>query len=199
MVPSGASVGDYEAHELRDGQNDQYGGGNSVLTAVHNVEKVLAPALIGEKFNVGTDLANIDRFMIGLDGTKNKTRLGANAILAVSMAAARAGAAEKVGRTTESSCDGSSLVFGLLTRYRLLEYAAVRVPSPGSPHNEPLRDAYAVLQHPQRRQALRESHGVPGDDDCAGGGRIDHPRGADGQRGLPGAEGYYHREIRIIR
>lgn len=94
LVPSGASVGEYEAHELRDGNKDQYGG-NGVLTAVQNVEKVISPALIKEKFNVATDLAKIDEFMIRLDGTKNKTKLGANAILAVSMAAARAGAAEK--------------------------------------------------------------------------------------------------------
>lgn len=89
-------MGEYEAHELRDGNKDQYGG-NGVLTAVQNVEKVISPALIKEKFNVATDLAKIDEFMIRLDGTKNKTKLGANAILAVSMAAARAGAAEKVG------------------------------------------------------------------------------------------------------
>ena len=95
IVPSGASVGEYEAHELRDGQKNDYGG-NSVHTAVHNVEDVIAPALIKEGFNVGTHLKAIDDFMIKLDGTPDKKKLGANAILAVSMAAARAGAAEKV-------------------------------------------------------------------------------------------------------
>ena len=95
IVPSGASVGDYEAHELRDGKKDDYGG-NSVHTAVQNVEKVIAPALIKEGFNVATDLKKIDEFMIKLDGTPDKKKLGANAILGVSMATARAGAAEKV-------------------------------------------------------------------------------------------------------
>ncbi|KAE8138585.1 enolase [Aspergillus pseudotamarii] len=94
IVPSGASVGNYEAHELRDGRATEYGG-NSVHQAVTNVEKVIGPELIRQRFNVGDDLAKIDRFMIQLDGSKNKNRLGANAILGVSMACARAGAAVK--------------------------------------------------------------------------------------------------------
>ncbi|KAE8422311.1 enolase [Aspergillus pseudocaelatus] len=94
IVPSGASVGNYEAHELRDGSATEYGG-NSVHQAVTNVEKVIGPELIRQRFNVGDDLAKIDRFMIQLDGSKNKSRLGANAILGVSMACARAGAAVK--------------------------------------------------------------------------------------------------------
>ena len=97
-MPSGASVGDYEAHELRDAHKNDYGG-NSVHEAVHNVEKVIAPALIREGFNVATDLRSIDEFMIRLDGTPNKKKVGANAILAVSMASARAGAGEKVCTT----------------------------------------------------------------------------------------------------
>ncbi|KAL3466410.1 enolase [Aspergillus heterothallicus] len=94
IVPSGASVGDYEAHELRDGNTSNYNG-NSVHQAVENVEKIIGPELIKQRFNVDDDLAKIDRFMINLDASKNKSRLGANAILAVSMACARAGAAVK--------------------------------------------------------------------------------------------------------
>ncbi|GIK07245.1 hypothetical protein Aspvir_002903 [Aspergillus viridinutans] len=71
IVPSGASVGDYEAHELRDGNADDYGG-NSVHQAVTNVEKVIGPALIKQQFGVGDDLEKIDRFMIQLDGSKQR-------------------------------------------------------------------------------------------------------------------------------
>lgn len=95
MVPSGASVGDYEAHELRDGNPTVYGG-NSVMKAVHNVENVIGPALIEKKFDVAHDLVKIDQFVTQLDGTKDKSRLGANAILGISMECARAGAAAKV-------------------------------------------------------------------------------------------------------
>lgn len=94
-MPSGASKGDYEAVELRDGDLAAYGG-NGVLKAVSNVEEIIAPALIDKKFNVATDLDKIDHLMIELDGTDDKSRLGANAILGVSMACARAGAAAKV-------------------------------------------------------------------------------------------------------
>jgi len=94
-VPSGASKGDYEAVELRDGDTAAYGG-NGVLKAVSAVENTLAPALIDKKFNVASDLDKIDHLMIELDGTDDKSRLGANAILGVSMACARAGAATKV-------------------------------------------------------------------------------------------------------
>jgi enolase len=87
-VPSGASTGEHEAVELRDGDKSHYLG-KGVLHAVENVESVLAPEL------TGMDAANqrlLDQTMIALDGTPNKGRLGANAILAVSMAAARASA-----------------------------------------------------------------------------------------------------------
>src|SRR5246500_2769675 len=87
-VPSGASTGEHEAVELRDGDPEHYLG-KGVLRAVDNVESVISPELIG------IDAANqrmIDQTMIALDGTPNKSRLGANAILAVSMAAARAAA-----------------------------------------------------------------------------------------------------------
>src|ERR1700761_3086429 len=85
-VPSGASTGEHEAVELRDGDKSHYLG-KGVLQAVANVETVIAPEL------EGMDAANqrlIDQTMIALDGTANKGKLGANAILAVSLAAARA-------------------------------------------------------------------------------------------------------------
>lgn len=87
-VPSGASTGEHEALELRDGDKARYGG-KGVLKAVCNVNEVIAPALLG--WNV-TDQAGIDRRMIELDGTANKSKLGANAILGVSLAAAHAAA-----------------------------------------------------------------------------------------------------------
>ncbi len=86
-VPSGASTGTYEAVELRDG-GDRYDG-KSVLTACCNVEREIAPAVIGMDVRRQAD---IDRRMITLDGTENKSRLGANAILSVSLAAAKAAA-----------------------------------------------------------------------------------------------------------
>jgi enolase len=87
-VPSGASTGEHEAVELRDGDSRRYGG-KGVQHAVRNVEDQIAPALIGRDV---TDQLGIDSLMIELDGTPNKSSLGANAILAVSLAAARGGA-----------------------------------------------------------------------------------------------------------
>jgi len=92
LVPSGASTGIYEAVELRDGDKSRYLG-KGVLNAVKNVNDVIAPELVGMDV---TDQAGIDRLMIELDGTKNKGKLGANAILGVSMAVAHA-AADFVG------------------------------------------------------------------------------------------------------
>ncbi len=91
-VPSGASTGSREAIELRDGDKSRYLG-KGVLNAVVNVNGEIRDELIGEE---GTDQALIDQIMIELDGTDNKSRLGANAILAVSMAVAKA-AAEEAG------------------------------------------------------------------------------------------------------
>jgi len=88
IVPSGASTGEYEAVELRDGDKQRFLG-KGVLKAVENVNAKLAKALAGMD---ATDQRALDRKMIELDGTGNKSRLGANAILAVSMAAARAAA-----------------------------------------------------------------------------------------------------------
>jgi enolase len=90
-VPSGASTGIYEAVELRDKEAGYHGKG--VLKAVDNVKKIIAPALLEKGLSV-TQQAEIDKFMIELDGTNNKGKLGANAILGVSLAVAKAGAAE---------------------------------------------------------------------------------------------------------
>jgi enolase len=90
-IPSGASTGSREAVELRDGDR-QYYGGKGVLRAVANVNEVIAPALRGAD---PSDQAAIDRKLCDLDGTENKARLGANAILGVSLATARAVAVEK--------------------------------------------------------------------------------------------------------
>jgi enolase len=88
IVPSGASTGSKEALELRDGLKNMYNG-KSVLKAVENVNGPIAEALIGKDV---TQQMRVDRVMIELDGTENKSKLGANAILGVSMAVAKAGA-----------------------------------------------------------------------------------------------------------
>ncbi|MDF9408187.1 phosphopyruvate hydratase [Pelotomaculum isophthalicicum JI] len=91
-IPSGASTGAYEAVELRDGDSKRYNG-KGVLKAVENVNSILAPEIAGYD---ATDQAGIDRAMLELDGTPNKGKFGANAILGVSIATAKA-AAEAVG------------------------------------------------------------------------------------------------------
>jgi len=93
IVPSGASTGSHEACELRDGDKSKWGG-TGVTKAVGNVNDIIAPALINEKIDV-KDQSAVDAFLNKLDGTENKTKLGANAILGVSMAIAKAAAAEK--------------------------------------------------------------------------------------------------------
>jgi enolase len=90
MVPSGASTGSHEAVELRDGDAHRYGG-KGVLTAVKNVNEVLRPELLGTD---ALDQVSLDRLLIELDGTSDKSKLGANALLGVSLAAARASADE---------------------------------------------------------------------------------------------------------
>ena len=87
-VPSGASTGAFEAVELRDGDKGRYLG-KGTLNAVDNVNTLIAPALIGLD---AADQSGIDRFLIELDGTDNKGKLGANAILGVSLAVAKAAA-----------------------------------------------------------------------------------------------------------
>jgi len=93
IVPSGASTGVHEAHELRDGDKSHWSG-KGVLKAVKNVNEVIGPALIKEKLDV-KDQSAVDDFLKKLDGTENKSKLGANAVLGVSLAVAKAGAAEK--------------------------------------------------------------------------------------------------------
>ncbi|ORY00029.1 Enolase, C-terminal TIM barrel domain-domain-containing protein [Clohesyomyces aquaticus] len=93
IVPSGASTGSHEACELRDGDKSKWGG-KGVTKAVANVNDIIAPEVI----KAGLDVKNqseVDAFLNTLDGTENKTKLGANAILGVSMAVAKAAAAEK--------------------------------------------------------------------------------------------------------
>ena len=87
-VPSGASTGIYEAVEKRDNDNERYHG-KGVLTAVNNVCRIISPSLVGVYV---TEQSEIDKILCELDGSENKENIGANAILAVSMAAARAGA-----------------------------------------------------------------------------------------------------------
>lgn len=87
-VPSGASTGENEAIELRDNDNSRYGG-KGVSDAVNNVNRIIAPAITGQPVS---EQVHIDETMKKLDGTENKSNLGANAILGVSMAVARAGA-----------------------------------------------------------------------------------------------------------
>ena len=88
MVPSGASTGAHEAVELRDGDKTRYRG-KGVLKAVSNVDDLIAPELIGED---AADQTEIDKLLVELDGTPDKSKLGANAILGVSLACARAAA-----------------------------------------------------------------------------------------------------------
>ena len=87
-VPSGASTGKYEAHELRDGEKSRYGG-KGVRLAIENIERIITPALLGIR---ATDGTRADHIMITLDGVHNKSNLGANAILSVSIAIAKAAA-----------------------------------------------------------------------------------------------------------
>jgi enolase len=91
IVPSGASTGAFEAVELRDGDKSVYGG-KGVLKAVANVETEFAPAIVGLDAD---EQGTLDRTLIELDGTPNKSRLGANAILGVSLAVAKAAAARR--------------------------------------------------------------------------------------------------------
>lgn len=92
-VPSGASTGVHEALEMRD-KDGQVHHGKGVLKAVENVNKIIAPALVGKPIDE-TKQADVDKLLNSLDGTENKSKLGANAILGVSIAMCKAGAARK--------------------------------------------------------------------------------------------------------
>ena len=135
-VPSGASTGIYEACELRDGDKSRYKG-KGVLKAVENVNTEIAEALIGT--NV-LDQVAIDQLLIDLDGTPNKERLGANAILGASLACAKA-AAEYLGAGP------------VQLHWRRQRQAA----------------ACAHDEHPQRRRACHQQRGDPGVHDHARG------------------------------
>ncbi len=102
VAPSGASTGSREALELRDGDKNRYGG-KGVLNAVANMNGEICDALLGMEV---TDQAALDGLLIELDGTDNKEKLGANAMLAVSLAAAHAAAQERELPLYRSLCDG---------------------------------------------------------------------------------------------
>ena len=99
IVPSGASTGSHEACELRDGDKSKWAG-KGVTQAVKNVNEIIAPALIKAGIDV-KDQSAVEAELNKLDGTANKNKLGANAILGVSMAVAKAAAAEKVRRKAD--------------------------------------------------------------------------------------------------
>ena len=151
-VPSGASTGEYEAVELRDGDKKRYLG-KGVLKAVENVNTAIASEICGLD---ALEQVDIDRTMIDLDGTENKAKLGANAILGVSMAVARAAA-------------------------DLPRHPPLQVPGRAPHHPPPRPDG----QHHQRRQARGQQDRPPGVHGHARGRRL-HPRGrAHDGRGLP--------------
>ncbi len=106
VAPSGASTGSREALELRDGDPARYGG-KGVLKAVENVSTTIREAVLGREV---TDQEGLDRLMIDLDGTENKSKLGANAILAVSLAAAHAAAQEQAAPLYEYLGRGEALL-----------------------------------------------------------------------------------------
>lgn len=103
-VPSGASTGIYEALELRDKDPSRFLG-KGVLKAVQNINEVIGPALISKNVDV-TDQKAVDKIMLDLDGTENKSKLGANAILGVSLAVCKAG---------ECACFLCSILCGTLS------------------------------------------------------------------------------------
>lgn len=107
-------LGQHEAVELRDGDKTKWAG-KGVTKAVANVNDIIGPALIKENIDV-KDQSKVDEFLNSLDGTPNKGKLGANAVLGVSMAVAKAGAAEKVGS------DSLSFICARLMSYRVSHF-----------------------------------------------------------------------------
>ena len=158
-VPSGASTGTREAVELRDGDKKRYGG-KGVLKAVENVNTVLKSAVLGAD---ARDQAGIDQKMIELDGTENKGRLGANAILAISLAAAHAAA------------DDAGLPL-------------LPLPRPEPHRRARAGDAGADDEHHQRRRARQQQPRHPGVHDPAGRGAELSRGAALWRRGLPSPE-----------
>ena len=145
-VPSGASTGIYEACELRDGDKSRYMG-KGVEKAVANVNTEIAEALIG--MNV-LDQPAIDKTMIDLDGTPNKTRLGANAILGASLACAKA-AAQSLGTSLYNYIGGVNAKQPVQLHWR----------------RERQDPAHAHDEHPQRRRSRHQQRGDPGVHDHA--------------------------------
>ncbi len=143
LVPSGASTGRFEAHELRDGGKRLSGKG--VRKAVANISDKIAPALMGHD---SEDQYGLDKVMMELDGTENKERLGANAILGVSIAAAKATAAERQIP---------------LYRHLLGEEEKIRLPRPmmnilnGGAHASNNLDIQEFMIQPQNPKCFRES------------------------------------------
>lgn len=145
-VPSGASTGKYEALELRDNDLTRYAC-KGVLKACRNVERIIAPSLIGQE----PDPDKVDQIMIDLDGTKNKSKLGANAILGVSLAVARAGA----------KLAGLPLYKYIRTHYQLLndEY---KLPTPmfnvvnGGIHSDSGLDVQEFMVIPAGKDSFRK-------------------------------------------
>ncbi|MDX1638935.1 MAG: phosphopyruvate hydratase, partial [Balneolaceae bacterium] len=109
IVPSGASTGKFEALELRDGDEEHFLG-RSVYRAIENVKGPIRTGLLGKHVH---DQAGLDELMIAADGTENKSRLGANAILGVSMASARASAASRNRPLFENLTDGDGSLLPL--------------------------------------------------------------------------------------
>ncbi len=156
-APSGASTGEFEALELRDGDKSRYLG-KGVTKAVANINTTIADAIVGMD---ASDIYAVDAAMLAADGTEDKSNLGANAILAVSIAVCRAAAA--------------SLGVPL---YRF---------SGGRQRQPPAR---AHDEHPERRRPRHQHRGHPGVHDHAG-GRAQLPGGAaDVRRGVPRAAGH---------
>ena len=119
-------IGQHEAVELRDGDKSKWAG-KGVLKAVANVNEIIGPALIKENIDV-KDQPKVDEFLIKLDGTANKGKLGANAILGVSLAVAKAAAAEKVSAFIQY-CDGyPNLIKGIPLYAHVSDLAGTKKP-----------------------------------------------------------------------
>ena len=190
MVPSGASTGKHEAVELRDGPGGSYAG-RSVLKAVGHVNTAIASALAG--FDV-RDQAALDRSMIALDGTPNKSRLGANAILGVSMAAARTAATAmniplwrhlagmgKSGRQPSIPLPMINILSGGLHAGRNIEFQDFLVMPHGFPTFAAALEAAVRIHHQTGELLLAEGHLLTGVADEGGfGPRLDSNRAALG-------------------
>ncbi len=142
-VPSGASTGEHEAVELRDGDTSRYLG-KGVLKAIQNIDEIIAPELLGED---ASNQEAIDALLIGLDGTDNKSHLGANAILAVSLATAKA-AAEMLGMPLYRYIGGVSA--------RVLPVPLMNIINGGS-HADNSVDFQEFMIVPVGAQTLREA------------------------------------------